>query len=542
MNHDHASRSAAREATKGGKNNMEQNRKTIRLAKPVRKGLLRLVFSRALVIALLIVLQVLILLTFFSWLSTYFPHFAGAQTAFTVIMIVYLFNNRMDSSAKLTWMWIIFLAPIPGTFFLFFTQSNWGHRKTKERVEQIISATKTELQQDNAVLSALEQEDSGTAALVHYLARSGCFPAYTATAVDYFPSGEEKFAALLEELERAERFIYMEYFIIEEGEMWGRILDVLIRKANAGVDVRVMYDGMCEMLQLPGNYRKLMTAKGIKTKAFAPIIPIVSSHYNYRDHRKIVVIDGQVAFNGGVNLADEYINRVNRFGHWKDTAVRLRGPAVGSFTLLFLQMWNLDEETPDFSACHAPAALENASGYVIPFGDCPLDEDKVGETVYMDILNRATEYVHIMTPYLILDGEMETALKYAAQRGVDVKIILPGVPDKKSAYALAKTHYQALTDAGVQLYEYAPGFVHAKVFVSDHRKAVVGTINLDYRSLYHHFECATYLYQTDCIPDIERDFQNTLSRCRPVTPESIKKEKLSYQLLGGLIKFVAPLM
>ncbi len=521
---------------------MEQERRIVRLAKPVKKGLLRLIFSRVPVIALLLTLQVLILLTVYSWLSRYLPHFAAGQAIFTAIMTVYLFNNRMDSSAKLTWMWIISLVPIPGTIFLFFTQRNWGHRKTRERVEQIITSTKSELEQDRKILSALEMDGSGTDDLARYLGRSGCFPAYDATAVDYFPSGEEKFDAMLEELEKAEDYIYMEYFIIEEGEMWGGSLDILIRKAQAGVDGRVMYDGMCEIKQLPGNYRRLMAAKGIKTKAFAPIIPVVSSHYNYRDHRKILVIDGKVAFNGGVNLADEYINRIERFGHWKDTAVRLRGPAVRSFTLMFLQMWNLDEEEPDFSACHVPAEAEQASGYVIPYGDCPLDEEKVGETVYMDILNRATDYVHIMTPYLILDGEMETALKYAAERGVDVKLILPGIPDKKAAYALAKTHYRALTDAGVKLYEYTPGFVHAKVFVSDDRKAVVGTINLDYRSLYHHFESATYLYQADCIPDIERDFQETLAKCRAVTAESIQKEKLSYKLLGGIMKFVAPLM
>ena len=209
---------------------------------------------------------------------------------------------------------------------------------------------------------------------------------------------------------------------------------------------------------------------------------------------------------------------------------------------MFLQMWNLDEEKPDFSACHVPVSEKPAAGYVIPYGDCPLDEDKVGETVYMDILNRATDYVHIMTPYLILDGELETAIKYAAQRGVDVKLILPGIPDKKAIYALSKTHYSALTDAGVKIYEYTPGFVHAKVFVSDDKKAVVGTINLDYRSLYHHYECATYMYETDSVADVERDYQNTLSKCRTVTKETIRNEKLSTKITGHILKFVAPLL
>jgi cardiolipin synthase len=332
--------------------------------------------------------------------------------------------------------------------------------------------------------------------------------------------------------------------------MWGRILDVLTRKVEQGVEVRVMYDGMCEMSTLPADYFKLLRAKGIHAQAFSPIVPIVSSHYNYRDHRKILVIDGKVAFNGGVNLADEYINRIERFGHWKDTAVMLKGPAARSFALMFLQMWNMKPETKDADSeadyekwLSLPAHEEDdAKGYVMPYCDCPLDEYKAGEAVYMDMLNRATDYVHIMSPYLILDGELETALCFAAQRGVDVKLILPGIPDKKVAYSLAKTHYLALHKAGVKIYEYTPGFVHAKVFVSDDIKAVVGTINLDYRSLYHHFECATYMYKTDCIADIEKDFQETLTKCRTVTSESIKNEKFSYKLIGGLAKMISPLM
>ena len=335
----------------------------------------------------------------------------------------------------------------------------------------------------------------------------------------------------------------MEYFIIEEGFMWGRILNVLTKKAREGVEIRVLYDGMCEMFTLPVGYWKLLEKEGIKARPFSTIKPVVSSHYNYRDHRKILVIDGKVAFNGGVNLADEYINRVERFGHWKDTAIMLEGPAVRSFTLMFLQMWYVGEKEPDYESwLEETENAPHAKGYVMPFCDSPLDGDKVGETVYMDILNRATDYVHIMTPYLILDGELETALRFAAERGVDVKLILPGIPDKKVAYALAKTHYRSLTDAGVKIYEYLPGFVHAKVFVSDNQKAVVGTINLDYRSLYHHFECATYLYQADCIREIEADYQQTLKKCREVTDETIRKEKIFTKIIGQTVKFLSPLM
>ena len=317
-----------------------------------------------------------------------------------------------------------------------------------------------------------------------------------------------------------------------------------MEKAAAGVDVRVMYDGMCEMNQLPPDYYKRLAAHGIRAKPFAPIKPLVSSHYNYRDHRKILVVDGEVAFTGGVNLADEYINRVERFGHWKDVAVRLRGGAAKSFLLLFLQMWNIDEPEAEFDRwLQKPAVPSPApSGWVMPYGDCPLDGDKVGETVYIDMLYRATDYVHIMTPYLILDDELQTALKFAAERGVDVKLILPGIPDKKIAYSLAKTHYRTLTESGVQIFEYTPGFVHAKVCISDEEKAVVGTINLDYRSLYHHFECAAYLFRCGCIPRIEQDFLETLAKCRPVTEETIRATPAGYKILGSLLKFIAPLM
>ncbi|MBR3749260.1 MAG: hypothetical protein IKN28_05270, partial [Firmicutes bacterium] len=287
-------------------------------------------------------------------------------------------------------------------------------------------------------------------------------------------------------------------------------------------------------------------------KAFSPVRAFISTHYNYRDHRKILSIDGKVAFTGGVNLADEYINRIERFGHWKDTAVMLKGDAAASLTLSFLQMWNVTEEKPDFSECTklaeeqaenwAAGAPKTAEGYVMPYADSPLDGDKVGETVYIDLFNRATDYVHIMTPYLILDGELETAILYAAERGVDVKLILPGIPDKEMAWALAKSHYRRLVDAGVHICEYTPGFVHAKVAVSDGCRAVVGTINLDYRSLYHHFECAAYLYKVPCIPQIEEDFQNTLAQCRTVTHESITNEKTFMKLKGFIMKLVAPLM
>ena len=514
------------------------------LAKPRKSGLIHLIFSRFFVIVILLAVQIAMVITIYVKLYQYLPHLSLLLLLFLIGGVIYLFNCGMDNSARLTWMLIISMLPISGVAILAFTQMNFGNRKIKERVQELIEGTMHALKQPEGVLEKLAKDGSSTDDLDRYICRSGCFPVYEKTQTTFFPIGEEMFASMLEELKKAEKFIFMEFFIIKEGYMWGSILKVLADKAAQGVDVRVMYDGMLEVSTLPPDYCKLLQKHGIKAKEFSPIRPLISSHYNYRDHRKILVIDGKVGYTGGVNLGDEYINREQRFGHWKDTGLMLKGDAVKSFTLMFLQMWNIDEKEPQFEPwiSAGPQKEEASDGYVIPYCDCPLDGDKVGEMVYMDLFNRAPQYVHVMTPYLILDGELETAIKYAAQRGLDVKLILPGIPDKTLAYSLAKAHYKRLVEAGVKIYEYTPGFVHAKIFTSDDCKAVVGTINLDYRSLYHHYECAAYLYQTSCIKDIEQDFQETLAKCREVTLETIKHEKLKYKILGQLAQFIAPLM
>ena len=517
----------------------------LRLVQGGRKGLSRLLFSRTALIAALILGQLLIFVALYSWFRDSFPYYTAFETAFTVGMVLYLCSNDMDSTAKLTWMALIALFPLPGAAFLLFTQAETGHRGLRRRYDQLTEETRESLSQNPETLEKLEAARGGVEDLHRYINRTGCFPLYENPVVQYFPTGEEKFASMLQELQTAEKFIFLEYFIVKEGEMWGRILEILAEKAAQGVDVRVMYDGTCEISLLPHDYPERLKKLGIQCRIFSPLRPFVSTYFNYRDHRKILVIDGKTAYTGGVNLGDEYINRASRFGHWKDAAILVRGGAVRSFTRMFLQMWHLPEldTTEDLSPfLNAPASPDEGEGCILPYGDCPLDPDKVGERVYMDILNRATDYVHIMTPYLILDGELETALRYAAERGVDVELILPGIPDKKSAYSLAKTHYSALIRSGVKIFEYTPGFVHSKVVVSDGERGVVGTVNFDYRSLYHHFECAAYLYRTPCLRDMETDFLATRNLCRAVTPQTIRREKLYYKVLGRVLKLFAPLM
>lgn len=519
--------------------------RTIRLIKPRPKNIMRIIFSRFMFILMMILLQVFILIMLYLIFEEYVAHINVIMSIFSILMVIYLYNSGMDSTSKLTWMMLIGLFPVPGAMFLGFTRLDLGSRRLKKSLRYARDLTVDLIPQDPDVLEALGEEGDDMKCLYNFVQKTGNYPLFMNTSVKYYPDGQEFFEKVLEDLEQAKKYIYMEYFIISEGYMWGRILEVLSRKAAEGVDVRVMYDGMCEISLLPADYTERMRKLGIECRAFSKIYPFLSTYYNYRDHRKILVIDGDVAYTGGINLADEYINRKPRFGHWKDTAIRLEGDAVVSFTEMFLLLWNiyLAEENPfEKVRKYRSRKSEEASGFVLPFSDSPLDSYQVGEAMFLETLGKSQKYVHIMTPYLIIDDTMKNALKLAAIRGVDVTLILPGIPDKKAAYAIAKSHYSELVEAGVKIYEYTPGFVHSKVMVSDDIKAMVGSINLDYRSLYHHFECAAYLYRCDAIPDIEKDFYETLKKCRRVTPDTIKNENIGYKLAAALLKFVAPLM
>ena len=489
-----------------------------------KSGIASVIFGRTGIIILLILLQVGFLIAGYTYLQGKMYFIDSVVKAAAVILVIYLTNNRSNPAFKMVWMTIMLVAPVFGVLLYIFVEFQVGVRWLNARLEHMHETTKKHWTQDEAVQEQLKEEDSEVASLAHYVCEYGGFPAYENTGVKYFSCGEDKIEELIRQLEKAEKFIFMEYFIVAKGYVWDRVLEVLKRKAAEGVEVRFMYDGTCTVSLLPPNYPKKLEQEGIACRVFSPIRPALSTHQNNRDHRKIVVIDGKVAFTGGINLADEYVNRKIRFGHWKDTAIMLEGDAVRSFTLMFLEMWNVakSEKVEEF--------------------DPYLDVIYVGKMVYMDILNTSKRYVHIMTPYLILDNEMMTALKFAAKRGVEVIIIMPHVPDKWYAFVLAKTYYNELLDAGVQIYEYTPGFVHAKVFTSDDRKAVVGTINMDYRSLYLHFECAAFLYENSEIPAVENDFQETLKKCQKITQEDYKKQKSFDKIAGSILRVFAPLM
>jgi len=512
------------------------------------KGLWKIIFGRTAILIALMLLQAFIIFGGFALLGNKLIVFNYCIAMLAIVILMYVLNTRQNSSYKMMWIILILLVPVLGVVFYLFTRLQVGTKFMSKRVGELMEEEAVFLTPKKDVVNELHKEQKIDTGLFKYLYEYGKYPVYNNASVKYFPLGEDKFNEMIYQLERATDFIFLEYFIIDKGIMWDTILEILIRKAKEGVEVRLMYDGTNTLSLLPKNYPSKMKKLGIKCKVFSPMTPFLSTHQNNRDHRKILVIDGHTAFTGGVNLADEYINKKRRFGHWKDTAIMVKGEAVNSFTLMFLQMWNIDSKNKEtygrymFTGNMIPDRSMRNGGYIVPYGDSPLDDEEVGEKVYIDIINKAKDYVHIMTPYLIIDEELVNTLIFASQRGVDVKIILPHIPDKKYAYWLARTHYEDLISAGVEIYEYTPGFVHAKVFVSDDEKAVVGTINMDYRSLYLHFECAAYIWRNPVIDDIERDFQNTLVKCEKITLQNCKEFSLIGKIVGKTLKVIAPLM
>ena len=504
-----------------------------------KKKFLNLVFGRTAVILLLLAVQIVLLFWGFFRLGEYVVYSASLTVSFLVALVVV--NRPGNPAAKITWIMLIMLAPVFATPFYFYVNMDIGHRLARERLADIHRRSANYLPDCSRARERLREREPRLAGLAAYMERfSGC-GFFENSGVKYLPSGEAFFEEVLAQLEQAERFIFLEFFIVEEGYMWGRILDVLERKARQGVEVRVMYDGTCAVAKVPYQYPRQLEKLGIQCKMYAPLRLFMSTHYNNRDHRKILVVDGRTAFTGGINLADEYINRTARFGHWKDTGVMISGEAVRGFTMMFLQMWEVsDWREQDYRRYLEASGPVEAEGFVLPYGDSPFDGENVSEMVYMDVLDRASEYVHITPPYLILDHEMMTALTYAAKRGVEVTIITPAIPDKKAVFAVTQSYYWELIEAGVNIYEYTPGFIHAKMFVSDGATAVVGSINLDYRSLYHHFECAALLYRSSAVAEVERDFQTTLARCRPITLE--ENWKPMRRLLGWVLRPLAPLL
>ena len=512
------------------------------------KKLLNIIFSQKTTIILLMILQLLIIFVTFAVLSETYRYVQIVLSIIAVILAIHIINTPENPAFKIAWIVPMLIFPVFTAVLYIMVSNQYGVTKVKRKYAEKCNETKPYLKSNKTLMHNIKKEKRDLYKLANYIENSGGYPLCEDTQVEYFPLGENKFEAMVRELKKAKKFIFMEYFIIDDGIMWQTIVDILLQKVSEGVEVRLIYDGMGSQFTLPFRYKKKMAEKGIKCLVFNPFRPLLSTIQNNRDHRKILVIDGNVAFNGGINIADEYINEVDRFGHWKDNAVMLKGEGVWNFTMMFLQMWDVisgkisryDDYRPDKK--QLPSS-DDCKGYVIPFSDSPLDDENVGELVYMDIINNAKDYLYITTPYLIPDNEMLTALKFAAKSGVDVRIITPHHPDKWYVHCITKSFYKELMDGGVKIYEYTPGFIHAKTFLSDDNTAVVGTINMDYRSLYLHFECATYMRETPCIKDIKADFDDLFeNKCKEVTMYEVNHRNIFGRIYSSLLKMMAPLL
>ena len=506
----------------------------------------KIIFSRTTLAVVSILLQLFIIATAYQYFNDYIPMLFGIFTLISLSVVIYILNSKQNPAYKITWIIPILVFPVFGVLAYWFIHTQPGGKRINNKLMKIRESTKQYLVQDENIKKMIQDKDYHMSNFVTYMNNCSGFPAYTNTDVKYFKTGEIVYEDILKELEKAEKYIFIEFFIIERGIMWNSILDILKEKAKQGVEVRVLYDGMGSIMLLPPNYPETLKKFGIKCKKFSPVKPFISTEQNNRDHRKIIVIDGKIAYCGGINLADEYINQKDRFGYWKDTTVSVEGKAVQNFTMMFLEMWNVyskeEEKYSDYVSENIKEEYNLDKGFVLPYADNPLDDIEIGRQVYLDILNTAQKYVYIMSPYLILDNEMLTTLIYTAQRGVEVKIMMPHIPDKKMVYYLGRSFYKDLIKAGVKIYEYTPGFIHAKMFVADDQEAVVGTINLDYRSLYLHFECGTYIYQNSVIADICQDFKECLKESQEITLEDIKSYSNVKKYIGMVLRFFAPLM
>lgn len=489
-----------------------------------------------------IILQIFWFTEFVYLLGSRYQIFMNLIQIVCAVAILWIVNKRINPAYKLAWTILILLVPVVGaSLYLMFGNSRMA-KTVKHSYDEAAKSSEHVLIENPKVREKLEQIDLQINKQSVYLRDYAGFPVYQNTQTEYFPVGELLYQRMIEELKKAEHFIFLEYFIIDNGEMWQSILNILEEKAKNGVDVRLIYDDVGCVNTLPSGFYKEVRARGIQCEVFNPFRPVVSVVLNNRDHRKIMVIDGHTGFSGGINLADEYINRIVKHGHWKDNCIRIKGEAVWSYTVLFLTNWNALRPTDeDFSIFHAQAEQGEADGYIAAYGDSPFDNESTGQNVYMNILNNAKKYVYISTPYLIIDTELENALILAAKRGVDVRILTPGVADKKTVWYITRSFYQNLIAGGVKIYEYTPGFNHAKVFVSDDEAATVGTINLDYRSLYLHFENGTYLCGSKKVMNIRDD----MIACYQVSHQMHKgdiKENIFQRMAIGFIKLFAAQM
>ena len=498
---------------------------------------------RFIIAILLIILEVAAVLTLTILCALYIPYFYLAMYATQIFCVLKIINSQENPDYKIPWLLFVLVVPVAGfMIYLMF----YDRKLSKKYVKRLRTIGSQQIKtKDEATLAKLKQEDKQAYLQANQLCKLASTHVYQNTKAKYFDMGEKMFAAMVEDLKKAEKFIFLEYFIIEEGTFWNGLLDVLKEKAAAGVEVRVVYDDVGCMCTLPGDYYKTLQSCGIKAVCFSRLKGQADNEFNNRSHRKIMVIDGKVGYTGGVNIADEYINEKVLFGLWKDVGIRLEGEAVAQLTSIFLADYEMNVKTPvaEFAPYFGNGSSLADEGYVIPFGDGPnpMFKHRVAKIMIMNMLNQAQDYVYMMSPYLIIDNELCQAMENAAMRGIDVRIITPHIPDKKVVFVMTRSYYKRLMDAGVKIYEFEPGFVHAKVYLSDDKYSIVGTINLDYRSLVHHFENGVWLYKHEVLGQIKDDLENTISKSIEVT-DGLIKETILQRLIRAVVRALSPML
>lgn len=506
---------------------------------------LRVIFNKNLIVALLLLLQIAAAayVVIFQGMTSVWFYMACQIAGF--IVSVHIIVKRGKSAYKFVWLFTVITLPVFGTLFYIFFYRQASSKRFSRRVKNSEDHMREFYTLSGSDVSAAVGAFPDDESRISYLEKTAGFPVYSGTEAEYLPCGEDMFSSMKEELEKAKKYIFMEYFIIRRGEMWQEIYDILKRKAKEGVKVRVMYDDIGCLKGLPDGFRADLKKHGVECAVFNPFKPFLISVQNNRDHRKITSIDGKVAFTGGVNISDEYINRWQRFGHWKDAGVKLSGKAAWGLTMMFLQNWEmatrLQEDYAQYFPKDASAGVVGGEGYFQPYCDSPTDSEEVGEHVYLQTVYEAKKYLYITTPYLIIDGKMSDALTLAAKSGVDVRIITPHKWDKKFVHVVTRSYYKELLEGGVKIYEYSSGFIHSKTFVSDDTSAVVGTTNLDYRSLYLHFECGVAAYDAEFAGAVKKDFEETLAISQEITLADCK-ENVFKRIFTAFLRLFAPLL
>ncbi|MGN1277388.1 MAG: cardiolipin synthase, partial [Floccifex sp.] len=478
------------------------------------------------------------------YFSTRFYFVYGVLVVISIFTCIHVINRNSDSSSKLLWVFCIMALPLFGCIiYLLF-----GEKKIPKELmvqdRQAVEDYKKYIQQNQIMLQ--DAKDDLVANRMAFMAwNNGYFPIYRNCQTKYFKTGEDQYNEMIQELIKAKKFIFIEFFIINKSVMWDTILQILLDKVEDGVDVRLIYDDFGSIGFYETDYCDWLNHKGIKTHVFNPIKPQLAIQMNNRDHRKIIVIDGKVGFTGGCNISDEYINTKPRFGYWKDMGLMVKGPCVETLTISFLQIWNYEQKSnTDYTKFiyNENNFLYPSNGFVLPFFDSPTDDKYVGKNMHLNMLNHAIHYFWITTPYLILDSEMVSALDLAVDNGVDVRIVVPGIPDKRMVYEVTKSNMDTLIRKGVKVYEYTPGFIHGKVCLSDDHSALVGTVNMDFRSYYLHYECGIWMKDTNCIEDIKKDFIQIFKASHLVTLEDCDKVNPMIRFYRQILKIFSPLL